>query len=729
MAMLELRTLGPSALHDGTTDVDGVLRQPKRLALLAYLACAPRGRTRDTVQALFWPELDRAAARNALSQALHFLRRHLGEGVVVGRGAELWVDPERLAADVRAFDEALAAGDAERAVALYGGEFLSGLHAGEGAPELERWIDGERLRLRTRAREALRRSADALEAAGDLAAALERAGRALELDPFDEAGVRRLMLLHDAAGDRAAALQAYEHFARRLSHELGGEPATATRELATRLRAPAGPGGAPEGAVSLAVLPFADFGAAGTDEYLADGLTEELIAALAVVDGLRVTSRTSSFVYRRRQVPLRTIGAELGVAYVVEGSIRRGDDRIRVVVQLIEVRTDAHVWAERFEWAESDPLQLQVAAADAIAGALRLRLAPDERRRLAGRPSETPAAMQLYLRARHFLHLGSLDGWWQAVELLGRALEADPSFALAHAALADAYLRVTLFHFDPPVTRREAEARAEPAARRAIELRPELGEAHTALGVVLWHRREWEQALAELRRGTELSPASAAARQRYGLCLAFMGRWDEARREMREAQMLDPLSLSIAVDAGVVDLRQRRFERAVRQFQQALAIDPACTQALHYLSEAYGYMGRPLLSIELLERQSLMSAADTARLRRLLSDGGEEAFRHALPAVMERAGAAPGIQASALIRAGHAERAWEMLWRAVEVRDPALTDGIRVHPGFDLFRADPRWPGVLRAMGIDPATVPTLPPADPAPPALAGALQPDPALP
>ncbi|HWK89848.1 MAG TPA: BTAD domain-containing putative transcriptional regulator, partial [Longimicrobium sp.] len=237
--MFDLRLLGGAGLHDSRgTEVRSVLQQPKRWALLAYLAAArPRGfHRRDTLLALFWAELDEAAARNSLGQAVHFLRRELGAGVLVNRGrSELGLAEGAVRCDAVEFEGEIAAGRPERALALYRGDLLAGFHLA-GAPELGQWMDGERARLRALAAGTARRVADERAAAGDPAEACRWMRFATGLDPLDERGVRRLLRLLDAAGDRSAALQAYDDFARRLRDELQAEPGAETRALADELR-------------------------------------------------------------------------------------------------------------------------------------------------------------------------------------------------------------------------------------------------------------------------------------------------------------------------------------------------------------------------------------------------------------------------------------------------------------------------------------------------------------
>ena len=509
-------------------------------------------------------------------------------------------------------------------------------------------------------------------------------------------------MLLDQAGDRAGALQAYEEFARRLRGELEAEPSRETRALADGIRAqrtgPA-PGPAPPG--SLAVLPFLDL-SPEPEEYFADGLTEDLISTLAAVPGLRVTSRTSSFAFKGRALPVGRVAEELGVAAVLEGSVRRGGGRVRVVAQLIDAATDAHLWTETYDRALTDFLAVQAEVAEQIARALRVELTPGARERIGARPPESPRAFHLYLRGRYFLGQGSREGWHRAVESFRLALEEDPRYALAYAGLADAYAQLPLFVFAPLLPRPEALARARTAALRALELNDELGEAYVALAVARWYEWDWEGAERAFRRALLLGPGSAAPHHRYGLTLCFLGRFEEAARELQRAQELDPLSLAIATDRGVVDLRAGRTELALARFHKVLEVDPAFHAAHHYLAEAYNYAGRHELGLPHWVARGFITPADADELAALLRTSELE-YRRDWLRRMERMEAAPTVLASGAIRVGEVERAWEWLERAFQERDPVLTNGVRVHPGLDPFRGDPRFADLLRRMGVDDA--------------------------
>lgn len=421
--MIRLQTLGSIRLRiDDDEEISAVMAQPKRLALLVYLALArPRGpQRRDTLLAMFWPELDQSRARHALSQSLHFLRRTLGQEVVSTRGAEdVAVDVSALRCDALEFEQALEHGDATRALDLYAGEFLPGFHLGD-SPDFDRWLDAERAQLRKRAVEAAHRGAEQAVVEGHARVAVRWAARAVMLDPLNERAVRRLMRANDAAGDRAAALAQFRAFTARLRADLDAEPSPETHELARTIRArseattlssgelpvrssalqPSEQSSRPSASVtprpqrltwrtaglavlaasvmviggalaigrssagaapvvSIAVLPFAEMGGPQSDEHLGDELTEDLTTILSNIPGLKVAARTSAFAFKAKGIDVREIGRTLNVGHVLEGSVRRDGESIRITAQLIDAATGYHLWSEAFDRPSRDLFAVQ----------------------------------------------------------------------------------------------------------------------------------------------------------------------------------------------------------------------------------------------------------------------------------------------------------------------------------------------------------------------------------
>jgi serine/threonine-protein kinase len=445
--MIELRTLGVVDLRapDGR-ELRAVLRQPKRLALLAYLATSSprRFHRRDSLLALFWPELDQEHARATLRRSLYFLRNELGSDAVSSRGDdEIGVPEDRLWCDAGAMDRAMAAGDAERALSLYRGNLLEGLHVTGTAPEFQEWLDRERVRYRERAAEAARALAEQEERDGRLEKAAAWARRGLELAPDDEGVLRRLLILLERGGDRPGAIRAYEEFARHMSEELDLEPSLETRRLIEAIRSgeraialQADPG-------RIAILPFS---VRGDDRlaYLGEGMVELLATQLDGAGELRTVDPRAllHFLTPAGRAPgegvepeeARRVAAHFGAGRFLLGSLVVAGERIQATASLYDgsgrvtdsVRAVAPGHAELFQLV--DELARQLLAAAGVGPATRLT-------RIAALTTESLEALRSYLLGERELRAGR---YFDAMEAFQAAVDADPSFALAHYRLAAA---------------------------------------------------------------------------------------------------------------------------------------------------------------------------------------------------------------------------------------------------------------------------------------------------
>lgn len=600
--MIRLRTLGALDLRgsDGQ-ELRAVLAQPKRAALLVYLALAtPRGfHRRDTLVALFWPELDEEHARNALSQAVHFLRRSLGsDSAVSSSGDELGVEPSQLWCDVVAFEEALDRGRAAEAVDLYRGDLLEGFHV-PGAAEFDRWVEAERSRLADRYARAVEALASEREAAGDFEGAVMWWRRLAARDLYNSRVSLRLMRALAAAGDPAGAVQhARVHetvlredldvapdpqiaaFVRQLQaaptveprHTRGREPidtpAVTLRDMprsARRHRRTAmialglvlliaavgsavavrnGTRDAPVPPIRrIAVLPFESLSGDSTQQSFADGMHDALITELARYPDLIVISRTSMTQYKGKTKPLPEIARELKADGVVEGTLLWERGRFRMNAQLIHA-SDRHVWAESYRRDLRDMLVLQSELAAAIAREVRVASSPAlrARRKLAGPPDSVPDELylrELYLRGRHAELSRSLTGVMTAKEAYQRAVRLDSTFALGYAGLAGVYGFMADYRYAPVQASLDS---ARLMARRAVELDSTLPETRVALGITLGDAGRFDAAEREFKRALEISPSNARAHYWYSILLVALGRGEEALREANRTLELDPFA-------------------------------------------------------------------------------------------------------------------------------------------------------------------------------------------
>jgi TolB-like protein/Tfp pilus assembly protein PilF len=716
--MYRLRTLGALDLTDAGGDrVRAVLSQPKRLGLLAYLAVArPRGaHQRDTLLGLFWPEFDQARARRALRNALYHLRRSLGSETLVTVGeSDVGLNPALVDSDVGGFDEALRAGDLGRALDLYGGDFLKGFFVAD-CPDFDQWADGERLHLREAAADAAWSLAERRVRAGDLTAGERLGQRALGMVSTDESAVRAFIASLSAAGDRAAALRFYERFAGLLDAELGVEPSAETRALFgqvlaqdLRIRAEASPASpsASDTRPSVAVLPFTSFGdEPGTGDF-GPGVTEDILARLARVRGIRVVSRTRAFQMGVAGGGVREVARTLGVATILEGSVRRSGDRVRVVAQLIDGRTDEHLWADTYDRDLGDVFAVQADIAECIARALRAELSEDEKEGVRRIRTEDLEAWHCYVRGvQAFQGLGPSE-LAEGLAHLEEALRRDVDFAQAWALSAQIRVLGGMCASEPPSTLFPPILEA---TQRALDSDPRCGEAHAARGVIrLFH--DWDPAGAQesLTRALDLAPDDSLALGWQAIFLALDGRPDPALAVARQAVVSDPHSAAAHLVLGQVLVMAGRIEEAVRVLEPACHLWSNAVQLRMWLGLALASSGQPGRALPHYERAEELTGGlphfAALRATALVALGREDEARATRWELVARSRAEYVDPYSTfvitLVLDGF-EAAVPYLEQMIEARSIFLPY-LRAIPRFRALQADPRfrrvmdrvWPGV-----------------------------------
>ncbi|MGH7483521.1 MAG: BTAD domain-containing putative transcriptional regulator, partial [Longimicrobiales bacterium] len=454
--------------------VRGRAVQRRQLSLLAVLAGSRAGLlSRDKVVALLWPELPASRARPLLSDAVHVLRKSLGEGAIRVSGADLGLNADVIWCDVPAFWAAVGQGDPAGAVALYEGPFLDGFHV-SGAAEFERWVDGERAEVQRVARRAAGDLMMDAERAGDLTAAARWARRALTIEPYDETAAGDLIRLLAASGERAAALQAYESFSALLRDDLELDVAPETAALIAAIRADA----SEEPVRSLAILPLENLSTDPEQEYFVAGMHDALIGEIARIDGVRVISRTSTLAFRGGRESVPAIARALDVDAVLEGTVLRDGDCVRIQLQLIRARPEEqHLWAQAYDREIHDVLALHREVTRAIAREIRAQLTPGVEQRLARTRRVEPASYEALLQGNFHINKFTPEGFRLGLAYLQKAVEEDPSDPLAHGALALGYSQFGHESGNPG----ELFPRARAAALRALELDPSSIEALEAL--------------------------------------------------------------------------------------------------------------------------------------------------------------------------------------------------------------------------------------------------------
>jgi eukaryotic-like serine/threonine-protein kinase len=341
---------------------------------------------------------------------------------------------------------------------------------------------------------------------------------------------------------------------------------------------------------SLAVLPLANLSGDPQQEYFADGVTEQVITNLARFKDLRVISRTSAMTYKATKKRLPEIARELHVDAVVDGSVARVGDKIKVSAELIEAATDKHLWAESYERDVRDVLALEGEVAGAIARKVEIELTPQDRARLEGSRRINPDAYEAYVRGRYYYNKRTQADLQNALEQFQRALDADPTYAAAYAGLADAY---SLTGYQNYLAPRDAFPKAKAAALKALELDPGLGAAHASLGYThLYYDWDFPASESEFRRAIALDPNLVTARHFYSIYLTAMLRPKEARLEIERAHTLDPLSVLVSSDMGFELYYDREYEPAINALRDAIAMNPKAPPPHFWLARVYQAQGR-----------------------------------------------------------------------------------------------------------------------------------------
>ena len=466
-------------------------------------------------------------------------------------------------------------------------------------------------------------------------------------------------------------------------------------------RAPAATAGV---IASLAVLPLRNLSGDPEQAFFAEGMTEALIARLAQIGSLRVISYTSAMAYRDARKSLPQIGRELGVDAVVEGSVLRSGERVRVTAQLVEVASDRPLWSSSFDRPLGDVLDLHSDVSRAVAEELRTRLTPRERVGLAGARPVVPAAYEAYLRGRHFWNKRTPEGMARAIASFQESIDADPLYAPAWSGLADCHNLLGMFRWQHSS---EAFARAHAAAARALELDPDLAQGYTSLGCALqYYDWDWPKADEAFRRAIALHPGYATAHQWYADFLTAMGRLDEAFAENRRAIELDPLSPAVGAAIGDTFYYARRYEEAIERYRRILELDPDYRWARLNIGRTLQEMGRADEAVRVLEtahRDFGMTLDDSPMMAHAWAAAGDRARAEAmLPLITEnwRQGrVSPYSVANIHVALGDPDQAFAWLERAFQDRDRMMAN-LRVHPRLDPLRGDPRFADLLARMKL-----------------------------
>ncbi len=455
---------------------------------------------------------------------------------------------------------------------------------------------------------------------------------------------------------------------------------------------------------SLAVLPLESLSNDASQDYFADGMTDELISDLGQISALRVISRTSVMVYKHARKPLPQIARELNVDAVVEGTVLRSGDRVRITAQLIDAPSDKHLWSQSYEGELRDTLALQNQVARAIADKIRINVNPQEQAALKTIRVVDPVAYESYLKGRYFWNKRTADSLKVALAYFNQAIDEDPAYAQSYSGLADTYALLGDWQY-AVMTPKEALPKAKAAAIKALELDGTLGEAHNSLAFCLdgfdW---DFDSAGKEFRRAIELNPSYATAHHWYAWHLSLLGKYDDAIAEMREAENLDPLSLIINADLAELLVLAHSYDESIRQSRKTIELDPDFALAHSQLGQAYlqKYLNDEAI-VELQKAVQLSGSSPTvvANLARAYVAAGKRSEAVKLLNDLKKRSTPVSSHASeiAVIYAalGDTDQAMNWLEKGYEER---FNPGVLLRPGFDPLRSDPRFQDLTRRIGL-----------------------------
>ena len=760
-APFQLRLFGtPSLIGPNGQPLRGRAAQRHRMALLALLARAPAGLSRDQLTGLLWPERDREQARNLLNVSLYVARRSLGGAAIGTEGDNVRLSPGVVATDVGEFEAARAAGDLEVAVALYSGPFLDGFYLRDSG-EFDRWVERERSRLAGSQGAALRELGERAENRGDSAEAARWWQALAAHDPYDSRVALRVMQALAVAGNVGGALRHGELHERLLRDDLGVDAATDVRALAEHLRGgvPARPATEPSsmvrsamlpaessagvgaalsdgsavrasgrrrrmvraalavasvaaaltlilpkvledesGAVtvpgSIAVLPLANRGVPA-DQPLADGMTDQLIAALA-----RAGLRVSTLAFDVGGGPdLGRVADSLGVAYVLEGGWEKLGEQFRVQLRLTDPRDRSTRWSDAYERSFQDVFAVQEEISRDVAREILPRVGSTPTARAPTPLTRNVAAYEAYARANDVAATRSDSAAQEALSLYREAVELDPSFAAAWAGLARFHLRVTPREA-PEMSRSERWRHAEEYALEALSLDGSFADAHGTLGLVHLYQYRFAESEADFKRALALDPSRALNREWLVQLYVWTGRFDEALAEALRAFEADPLSASARAEVARGLLLNGRCPEAMRELNRLAGLDPPLLRVGPIAAQCHGRAGdwdEALAAVSYLgptDRERAVVAYYLARA------GRPAAAREVLADLADRerrTGAGAFLVAMVHTGLGDIDQAFDAL-------DRSLTDGSltfeMMEPMFGALHRDPRFDALMERLGV-----------------------------
>jgi serine/threonine-protein kinase len=460
-----------------------------------------------------------------------------------------------------------------------------------------------------------------------------------------------------------------------------------------------------ESGKSVAVLPFENMSTDPENEYFSDGITDDIIAQLSKVSALKVISRTSSMQYKKTTKKITTIAEELGVGAVLEGSVRRAGQRVRIVVHLVEPKTEKHLWGDTFDRQLADIFEVQSEVAQQITGALKLALSPEEKQRVEKKATGDVDAYNMYLLGRFHANKWAEADVLKGIEYFQSAIARDPAYAVAYAGVADAYELLSIgFSSKPPA---EYLTQAKGMALKALEMDDSLAEAHTSLAYARWlGDLDWVGAEKEFKRALELKSSYVMAHEWYAEYLVSLGRNDEAIAEIKRAQQLDPLAVPVTRAVGWVLYFARRYPEASEELRKALAMNPDFVGARLVLWWVQVVQGEFEAAIADIKREMEKPGLKTVKKLMLAYVNAAAGNRDEatgllweMEAKLESESRLALMAAMVHAALGEKDRAFERLQLAFQIREPGLLF-LKVSPWAEPLRSDPRYGALLERLGL-----------------------------
>ncbi|MCX6234956.1 MAG: hypothetical protein NT175_09590 [Bacteroidetes bacterium] len=455
---------------------------------------------------------------------------------------------------------------------------------------------------------------------------------------------------------------------------------------------------------SIAVLPFTDLSPEKDQEYFCDGMSEELINVMTQIPELKVVARTSAFSFKGKEIDVRDIGEKLNVKTILEGSVRKSGNQLRISAQLIDVNNGYHLWSQTYNRELKDVFAIQDEIASAIITALKNRLLPEEKERIEKKQTENMEAYQLYLKGRFYWNKRNREGFERAIQYFNQAIEKDSSYAIAYAGLADVYITMGGYFFMAP---KESGDKAQVAARKALALDETLAESHTTLATIFKNDWDWTNAEKEFKRALELNPNYPTGHHWYGEFLVEMGRFNDGLSEIKKAQELDPLAPILYVVMAYFLAGMHRYDEGIQQIMKAFEIDQNFSTAHAVLGQLYllkGKGGDAILEVRKAIELSDSSLEYIAYLGYTYGLLGQKEEAKKILRKFEQLEKQQYIS-SYLIGAlylGIGEKDQAFVWfnRAIEKHDYGMLY-LKIDPNFDPIRGDPRFVELMKKVGLE----------------------------